>query len=407
MLIRPESSIGMLLLVSGGYLLWNFNIHQLITRLWLPAVLTALLFTGFAYDWAHTNVYVRKVEPEIEYKMMARHVVEIGTMKTAEDSVKYLAACQGLWFDYKTLTPEYLRSLQLPALDINPNQATNQKLSRPHSWHPGINLGIQHIIDVCLHVFTFYKDYTFIGVTILALIVLSLFNGGNSKSALQIALFSVYTFGLIYIIDFNAFMIGERHFIGIQIISLLVMLFYFFGQNKLVAYPPNFISAALMFMFIGDCFTLYHYKQRNNACAKEMNYHMQVMQKLEQAFQNRIVVISNENYFLFDKNFSVFNHQYTKNKYILFDVFTYSLTPNYLNYLNRQCNCDPGNPVDFFQWLSDNRALYISRPERFELTEKYMRLIHHQKLSFKPIEQSINDKAKGKDYDILKVGIEK
>lgn len=66
----------------------------------------------------------------------------------------------------------------------------------------------------------------------------------------------------------------------------------------------------------------------------------------------------------------------------MFDVFTYSLAPGYLNYLSGQCHCDPTDPVAFYQWLLDSKALYISEPQRFDLTERYMNIVHHQKFKF-------------------------
>jgi hypothetical protein len=161
---------------------------------------------------------------------------------------------------------------------------------------------------------------------------------------------------------------------------------------------------------IGIAITLLHYKKTNTASAAEMNYHQEAMKKIEHIYKNRLIVVTNDNYYLFDRNFSIIKKQYTQNKYILFDVFTYSLTPNYLNYLSRQCNCDSSDPVAFFQWLANQKALYISKPKRFDLTEQYMRLIHHQNLKFvapENIEQLMaGEDSSSMDYQLKKVTIE-
>jgi hypothetical protein len=396
MLIRPESSMGMILLVSGGYLIYHFDLLHLIRRVIGPAILTALLFGSFAYDWEHTDVFVKRVEPEIEYKMMARRVVDLGTMKTPEDSIKYQAARNGLWFDYKVLTPEYLRSIQLSTFDLNPQLKTDQKLARPHSWHPGIDLGMQHVIDVFLHVATFYHDYAFIPALIFGLIILGLLKKENRKWALRITLFAIYTFVLIYIIDYNAFMVGERHLIGIQLVSLTIMLFYFFHHVNVADHPRMVLIIFFSWLVAGEIFTLAYYKRSNNGSASELAYHQKSMKKIESIYQNRLIVVTNENYYLFDPTFSLRNHIYTGNRYIMFDVFTYSLTPKYLDYLHRECHCDPSDPIAFYRWLSDEHALYVSKKKRLGLTEKYMQIIHHQNLQF-PFPEKYDQLIAGED----------
>ncbi len=91
-------------------------------------------------------------------------------------------------------------------------------------------------------------------------------------------------------------------------------------------------------------------------------------------------------------------------------MFTYSLAPCYLNYLGSQCNCDPVNPVAFYQWLLDSKALYISEPGRYDLTERYMDIVNHQKFKFKASGHVINApciySTDMKDYEIRAVTIE-
>jgi hypothetical protein len=106
------------------------------------------------------------------------------------------------------------------------------------------------------------------------------------------------------------------------------------------------------------------------------------MQEIENTFTNRLVVANLSNVYLLNRSFSIYTDNYVKNKYIMFDVFTYSLAPGYINYLANQCHCDPVNPVAFYQWLLDSKALYISEPGRYDLTERYMDIVHHQKFKF-------------------------
>lgn len=379
-LIRPEGGMGSILFIGGGFLIYKFDLKTLITRLALPAMFTALLWGGFALDEHCTSDFVKKVEPEVEYKMMARRVVPLAAMQTAEDSIKYQAARMGIWFDFKTMTPEYLRSIQLSTFDLNMNQVTDQKLARPHSFHIGASLGIQHVIDVMFHTGTFYLDYLFAPVIILVFFTLSL-SSGMYRLAWRIAIYSMYTFLLFFAIDYNGFLLGERHFMGFEVVALVIILYFYFSETKPATYNKGQLALASVAIAVSLAYTLYYYKQTNNESASELNQHLTEMAALERCYQGRLVVLTNDSYTLFDQKISLKTHNYDKNKYILFDVFTYSLTPNYLDYLHRQCQCDPSDPVAFYRWLSCERALYIVTPKRQQLTEKYMKLIRHLDLS--------------------------
>lgn len=360
---RPESGLGMVLLVSIGYMVYNFNALQLAKRIFLPVLLTVSMFSYFAYDWAHTDMYVKKVEPEIEYKIMDRRIIPLSEMKTAVDSVKYEAAMVGMWFDIHTMNPDYLRSLLLP----------------------GINLSPEHAGKVFFHALSFYGHYVFIPCVVLALLILCLFTPGYRKVIFKIILFQIATFLVIYGVDFNGRLVGERHFLNLQLVALLISAYYVFGAmaaSDLQRLGKPLLVIALLLIAAGTLPTLLNYKASNDFMAADIECYESAMEEIENTFSNRLVVATLSNVYLLNRSFSVYNHNYIKNKYIMFDVFTYSLAPGYLNYLGSQCSCDPTDPVAFYQWLSDSKALYMAEPDRYDLTERYMNTVHHQNIKF-------------------------
>jgi len=363
MLIRPESSLGMLLLVSTGYLIYRFDIKHVAKRFLLPFVASAALFSYFTMDWLHTDIYAKKVEPEIEYKIMDRRIVDLSSMKTAEDSVKYQAVMVGMWFDLKTITPDFIRSLLLP----------------------GINLSAAHAASVFFHSLSYYKHYVFIACLVIALIFLSFFQTNSLRGIFRIVLFQISTFLIIYLVDFNGRLITERHFLNIQLISLLITSFYFFNPTV----PFDFwkghkilLLSCFLFVLFGTGATIVNYKQHNDSVAHSVNCYESAMQEIEDSYAGRIIVVTLSNAYLLDHNFSIKNKNYTKNTYLLFDAFTFSLLPNYMNYLSSQCQCNPADPVAFLNWSVGKNALYLAEAARYNLIEKYMRLIHHQKIKF-------------------------
>ncbi len=363
LLIRPESGPGMILLVGTGFLIYNFKLKQLLTRMLFPALVTTALFTAFAIDWANTDMYVKKVEPEIEYKIMDRRVVPLAQMKTAVDSVKYEAAMMGLQFDINTMTPEYIRSLLLP----------------------GINLSPDHGAKVFWHTLLFYKHYVFLLCFVLTLLVFCCFKTGTGGTVFKIILFQLAVFVIIYLVDFNGRLVGERHFLSLQLMALLITTVYFFTAINLAAVWQGhklLLAAGVLFLLVATGQTIVNYKANNDKLAADTKCYESAIAQIENTYANRLIVCTLSNIYLLNQSFSIFNKTYSRNTYIMFDVFTYSLSPDYLNYLGKECNCDPTRPTDFFQWLADKKALYMGDADRYDLTHRYMNIVHHQQIEF-------------------------
>jgi hypothetical protein len=212
MLLRPESSMGMLVFVSVGYLICHFDLKYLTKRFFLPTLATFILFTVFAIDWSHTDEFVKKIEPEIEYKIMSRRLVDIGEMKTAADSVKYEVAVNGIWFDPKTITPTFLRSILLPGAD----------------W------SFSHASDVFLHMLSFYLHDLFILCFVAALLFFCIFTRGYRKYISRIIFIMIFTFVYLFFADYNGFLVAERHFFNFQLIGLLIIVTYISDAPRLL-----------------------------------------------------------------------------------------------------------------------------------------------------------------------------
>jgi hypothetical protein len=362
LLLRSESSMATVLIISAGFLIYNFNPIALAKRIWLPVLTLSIFLSIFFFDLANTNVFVRKVEPEIEYKMMAKRVVDISEMKTAKDSVKYEAALVGMWFDMKEMSPEFMRSMILQGADFSS----------------------KHMKSVYSHVMKFYHYYVFIGYTIMALILLSFLMLEDRKTiVLKMTLFTLAVFLIIYAIDYNGFLVSNRHFLSMQIISLMVLCFYFFdAQRKNLSYNKLIVTSILLFIFIGVGKTVLNYKQQSKSLDNQITLMANTMKEFERRYTNRIVAVTIDSRFLFDNHFTIFNANYTKNTYLMFDWFTFPLTPRYVDYLSRKCNCDANDPVVFYKWLATNNALYFSVPSRYDLTARYMKNVHNLDVEF-------------------------
>jgi hypothetical protein len=66
----------------------------------------------------------------------------------------------------------------------------------------------------------------------------------------------------------------------------------------------------------------------------------------------------------------------------MFDWFTFSLVPRYVDYVDRVCKCDSQNPVEFFKWMQKDKVLIISSISKFEILKKYMKIVYKKDIDF-------------------------
>lgn len=390
MLLRSESAIGMLVLVSTAFFIYHFQPKNYIKRFGLPVFFVSLFLTIFYLDLKSTDIFVRKIEPEIEYSMMADRVMPISAMHTAKDSLKYEAARAGMWFDTKEVSPEFMRSILLP----------------------GYDLSLNHAIEVATHVWALYRHYLFIPFFLLALLLLSISLFTYDKWLLaKIISLMVATFFIIYVLDYNGQLVCNRHFLNMQFIALLLSSFFVFTTlvhtNTTL---PKWVGASVFILLsIGTIATVPTYKIDLDVQYEAETQMEKAMRKLEATFQNRIFALTLESRFLFDQHFTLLNRMYQSNTYIMFDWFTFDLTPRYVDFKQRNCKCDANNPVELFDWMAKNNVLYVSTPKKFDLTERYMKKVHGLAVKFtEPInvnEWTQTNDFNTKDCEIRKVTI--
>ncbi len=311
-------------------------------------------------------------------------MIPLGEMKTAADSAKYEASKLGMWFDTSVMTPEFLRSI----------------------LQPGMDTSLSHIIDIFKHLIQLYSFYLIIPILLLIFLSISVL---NKKTGLTLFAFQILVFIILYSLDYNGRLLDGRHFLNIQIVVILISLYIIFPILKDVS-SKRHISIMLLLIilcFSGTIVTLSNYKERNRQNEYDVDCYKSAMQKLESSYQNKLIVLTISTYQLFDKKVSFYNKNYLKNKYIIFDGFTFSLTPPYMEYLDKICRCNNQNPQEFFDWLIKEDALYICQPQTQHVLKQYMNAVHHYPLNLSPVEIEISPCIENtllREYIVYKVG---
>ena len=387
MLMRPEGALGMLLLVGGAKLIYSFDVLFLMRRFWLPSLGFLVMLGAIVYDWHTTDDFVKKLEPEVEYNYMERRTLGLADMTTAQDSVKHQLATRGMWFDPKELSPEYLRSL-----------------IKPES-----NFSTERLFEVAQHISQLYLKYIAFPVLMLVL-VLILVLLHKRKSAFRLVLFILFSFLLLYAVDYKGLLLSGRHFLGFQLTTLLIALFYFFSeQAKFDGVVKRLVAVMSVPVFAAFTYTLYWYKRENREVWLATCDMEKAMQYIESRYVGHMVVVSNEARYCFDRHPTLKNQIYTKNTYILFDHGTYSMVPRYSDYMKRLTGYGVESPEKLVRWFSDQDALYMSNHERYGLIQSYFGEIYGMQVVFAD-SVNINQAAGGgnfmtQDYEIRSIKV--
>jgi hypothetical protein len=366
LLHRPESGPGMLILVSGGFLLWRFSIKQLMQRVWLPAGITALLLAVVVLNWQHTQVFMEKIEPEIEYKIMDKRMVPLSNMHTAADSAKYQAARLGMWLEPDTLSPAYLRSLLLPGMDVSP----------------------QHALRAATHLGQLYAFYAFIPVAFLVLAAVSFAYGFSPSQRARLVLFVLFSVALVYALNYNGNLVEGRHFLNLHLVALLILCHYVFGSKKPNQSTPANVSVkaitAVVLLLAVAVANAYHYKLSNTGRYNELLCCEQTMAQIESTYRGQIILCNMSAVYVQEHPFSFTTKIYQGNTYIMHDAFTYSLIPEYAAHVYQRLGADMYKPVQFFDTLRQQHALYMSNAARAEVLQHYMQAVHHSAFTLTP-----------------------
>lgn len=377
MLMRPEGALGMLLLVGVARLIFGFDFIFVVKRFLVPALLFLGLFSAIAYDWNTTDVFIKKLEPEVEYNFMEQKTIGISEMKTPQDSIKYELAIRGMWFDPKEISPEFLRSL----------------------IKKGSNITYSHVFVVLEHISQLYKKYAaFPVVTLLLLAVLLL--SRQWQLSFRLALFALFSFLLLFLVDFKGLLLAGRHFLGFQLASLLISFYYYFScyaVSNSKKMNNAWVGIALVFACFFSIHTVSLYLNDNRNTWMATADMEKAMRYIESHYKNRVVVVTNEARYCFDRHPSIVNNIYKGNTYILFDNGTYSMIPRYGEYLQELTGYGLESPEGLIQWFSDQNALYMSNHERYDLIERYFGEIYGMNVEFSD-SVSINDAIGGSDY---------
>lgn len=360
MLTRPESGMGMILIVGLGFLIYNFQPIFFIKKMIAPVLSIIILIAIFYVHRHFTDRFEIKIEPDIEYALSTNRILPLENMKNAEDSLKYEMALSGMFIDTSFTSPSFLKTLVVNQFDFK---------------NANINNSIKNIVFL-------YQYYNlFLVVIIIILVTLALQK--DMTSLIKVLFFSSFIFLLLIYLD-NNIAVAERHFVSIQIIASIISLLYLFNRTSFYMLTKNKIYLFWLVLILFSSYsTLKNALGNQIEVAKEVECLESVMENIDKVYQNKYIVASLSTFHLLDRKYTFKNKNYKNNTYLIYDLSNYSIVPRYIEYLSKLCNCNAANPLDFFKWAAEKQVIFIVTKERYNLIEKYIKLKHHQNIVYK------------------------
>lgn len=353
---RPESALGVLIIVGAAHLIFSANIGRFIKAFSLPTLTIILFIIIFNIDKASTQRFEIKIEPDIEYALSTNRLIPIGLMENEQDSLKYEMAQAAMFIDTSFVSVEFLRDLLTNQFNFE-----SQRL-------------VQAIKDICF----FYKYYSLFSL-LFVVMFLTLILNKRYLSAFKLSLYQLFIFILLSALDYNI-AVADRHFISV-VMLVGMMQIIFIVKHKLHLSRPYLILFAFTLLF-GTGVSAANALNNQTLVAKEVRCVSDYMSKFEANYHNQKLIITHSSFHLLDKQYSFFRDSYTKNDYLLYDAVNYSIVPRNLEYLSKKCKCNAERPEQFLKWAADQKAIFLLTEERAVLMESYMKLVHKVKLEF-------------------------
>lgn len=360
---RPEGGIGVLFIVSVGYLLYKFDLYKLIKGSLFAILCTVTFFTSLYIHKSFTDRFEIKIEPDIEYALSTHRIKPLSEMQNQKDSIRYNMALQGMFIDTSFLNVGFLNDLTAIQYEIDPQVVYDsfENITSLYLYYPVFIT----IIILFFGLFLYQKKY---------------------KYAFYISVFNLFLYILLVYLDYNVD-VYHRHFASLLIVSLTVNIVYL-AKSGIKENRSILLLFTLTFS-VSMYFTLTNSLGNQIQVAEEVRCYEDNMIKVEEKYRDKTIILNLVSFHLLDRNYSFFNKNYTKNQYLIYDLSNYSIVPRNLEYLNKICICDASKPEQFLEWASKSDALFLTNKSRSNIIEEYMKYIHHQDIQFLEIEDSV------------------
>ena len=376
-LIRPESGL-LILFISLPLVIIHLGFNWRLIRvafIFVPALILSLVIF---IDKQTTSEFYIKLSPIEEYRIALDYILPIDSMKTAEDTVKYLALKNGMLNDNGFINHDFVNRI------VNgskvPLFSSNQML---------------RTIEILRSIFIENISQTIFYILIVLLLLLS-----QKKFSLKgkILFWGMLLISTSLIWGISYFMTMEARVFVPLLFHLVVMSLCLFHQHIENYFDKN--TFPIKFVLIASVAAISIYAMVNHHKTKELYLstiagNKEGVKKLIELSHDKILVPDANGFML------LFFNNYLPNelpkydafkKIFLIDIETLSLSPDYKKFLDKHCNCNSSDLAAFYDYLYSikGEVVFAASAERMQLFEDYLRIVRKRDYVFIPYAQIPN-----------------
>ncbi len=369
-LVRPES--GELILILGtGYLFFRYGFKKEIWLRFLPFIIPAVCVAGYlTYERHQSTEFYLQLEPITEYQIWLGNMVPISEMKTAEDSMKYVALKEGIVNDPEKISNEFVKRVVAGKSSLRLEKDLFVRAA-----------------SILLESIKAYPHLLFLNLFLTTIFFVSFIRKGKW---LGYIFFHAFFWALIFSICY--LMVMEPRIFGAALFFYTAgNLIFLFQSGCFSQFKPNALKHSLI---AAGCITilaqLYLMNISRNDYEKNIIQNRLRFQALENTARNNLLVPdANAFMIIFFNNFTPFqtpNFSAFK-KVFMMDLETKSLHPGYRSYLDKNCGCNSADLGEFYDYLYSHKeeVVLVGELHRWQFFESYLKIVHHKNYSFKSV----------------------
>ncbi|MDB5283307.1 MAG: hypothetical protein JWO06_2382 [Bacteroidota bacterium] len=374
LLTRPEPALIILFFGGAFSLLFLRGLIKPIQVLFIPGVITIMLFACIVIDRSHSTDFYKLVEPDLEYQVrVQQNCIPISAMKTAADSMRYEAALGGLWSDPNQVSVSFLRSI------VNKQRDFHRMRDQWKEFYPIIGTVAGRHLPLVL-------------LSALMAVIFLLFSLRFLSLRISILWVLIYLlfWALIFMQTYLS-KINDRSFDSLLSLYLLVQItFYLAFLKELIKGAAVLVVPSGLVVF--SCVQFFWTLDQVRIFREEKEQFLNQYAWVKQEVHGGTLVLNGSSYIPFMLSFTPFKEQdYSGfSRVYWFDLFYMSTVHPYKEFLAQECNCDVSDFSNFYRFLmkQDKEVYLLSTPRRVQLVTRYLHTIHNLDCTFEQVPET-------------------
>ena len=306
---------------------------------------------SFMYDWEFKLYHTGDYEKNLDFA------------KAEGDSIRYLAASNGILGDEKNINDEFFERVNAFGKF---NRFGPEQLKRAWSvfvYSMGQNL-YYLLADLLL---------------LLAYLIL----GGQGISHFKRKTFMLFVVFYSILLAISIIKMENRFLVPFQ---MALLLFVVLKHKPNLFYQKKYVWLLFLFLLIDTPYTLYGTQQKIDYGRSRFSDYRKTMDYLANNHQGEILVLNgvlNPQ----SRPFQTFEDRNNFKEVYFYNYLAVALSPTFRPYLENECNCDVGYLYTFYEYLAqlDDEVVLIDNPDRIEILEAYLEEISDPEYRFERI----------------------